>query len=70
MGFLKEKSKYRPTRVEKIFAWVVTAGAAIALLWHILGSIRANEPLAVAVPTAALEVSKAAPVAAVDESSS
>jgi hypothetical protein len=33
VGFLKEKSSYRPTRLESVVAWVVTgaAGAVVAL---------------------------------------
>lgn len=28
MGFLKEKSSYRPTRFERTAAWIVTLGCA------------------------------------------
>jgi hypothetical protein len=42
MGLLKEKSKYVPTRAEKILAWIVTLAAGAALLWHIAASFRGS----------------------------
>ena len=36
MGLLKEKSSYRPTRLEKISAWVFTVGACAAVGWYVL----------------------------------
>jgi hypothetical protein len=32
MTLLKEKSSYRPTRTERILAWVVTCASALAVL--------------------------------------
>ena len=31
MGFLKEKSSYRPTRFETVVAWIVTGGAGLVV---------------------------------------
>jgi hypothetical protein len=31
VGFLKEKSPYRPTRLETVVAWVVTAAAGLVV---------------------------------------
>ena len=31
MGFLKEKSAYRPTPVEIAFAWILTTGSGLAV---------------------------------------
>jgi hypothetical protein len=31
VGFLKEKSAYRPTRVETILAWIVTIAAGVVV---------------------------------------
>ena len=31
MGFLKEKSAYRPTKVETVLAWIVTAAAGLVV---------------------------------------
>jgi hypothetical protein len=36
MGFLKEKSSYRPTRLEAVLAWIFTVAAGIALAWFVL----------------------------------
>ena len=31
MGLLKQKTTYRPTSVEVAFAWILTAGAGLAV---------------------------------------
>lgn len=36
MGFLKEKSSYRPTRFETAAAWVVTGAAGGLVAWFLL----------------------------------
>jgi hypothetical protein len=36
LGFLKEKSSYRPTPLEKTAAWVFTLGSIAVLAWVIL----------------------------------
>jgi hypothetical protein len=36
MGLLKEKSSYRPTRLESASAWIVTLASAAVLLWTVL----------------------------------
>ena len=36
MSFLKPKSGYRPTRLESILAWVLTAASGIVVLWVVL----------------------------------
>jgi hypothetical protein len=32
MALLKEKSSYRPTRTERVLAWVVTCASALAVV--------------------------------------
>jgi hypothetical protein len=32
MGLLKDKSSYRPTRAERVLAWIVTCASALAFL--------------------------------------
>ena len=36
MGFLKEKSSYRPTRPEVVLSWVFTLAAAAVVAWKVL----------------------------------
>lgn len=38
MGFLKEKSSYRPTRFERAAAWIVTLAAAAIVVVFLLRS--------------------------------
>ncbi len=35
MGFLKEKTSYRPTRSEIALAWVFTLAAAAVVAWKV-----------------------------------
>ncbi len=36
MGLLKEKTSYRPTRVESLLAWVMTGAAGLVVAWKVL----------------------------------
>jgi len=36
MGYLKEKSSYRPKRHETVLAWVFTVASGAALAWVLL----------------------------------
>ena len=36
MGLLKEKTTYRPTRLETALAWIVTVAAGVAVAWLVL----------------------------------
>jgi len=39
MGLLKEKSSYRPTRLETAAAWIVTAASGLAVAWFVLRAL-------------------------------
>ncbi len=39
MALIKPKSDYRPTRVETVLAWIVTAAAGLVVLWLVLGDL-------------------------------
>jgi hypothetical protein len=36
MSFLKPRSRYRPTRVETVLAWVFTGASFLAVVWAVL----------------------------------
>jgi hypothetical protein len=38
MSLLKERSSYRPTRLESTLSWVFTLGSVVVLAWVVLCS--------------------------------
>ena len=36
MVTIKEKSKYRPSRVEVVLAWITTVAAGLAVAWFVI----------------------------------
>ncbi len=36
MGLLKQKTTYRPSRLESTLAWVFTAAAGLVVAWKVL----------------------------------
>jgi hypothetical protein len=42
VGFLKAKSAYRPTRFERVLAWVVTLASAVVVAGFLLRAWRSG----------------------------